>query len=78
MNTAKNLTVKDIKMHTTYSGPSPGLPIVDNNTLHDVRMETARGGTTIKSGFQIWEMELLESPEVKRKATVAQLCEYSL
>jgi cell cycle protein kinase DBF2 len=74
MNTAKNLTLKDIKMHTARNGLSSGLPVMDNNTLHDVRMETARGGTTIKSGFQLWEMELLESPEVKRKATVAQLC----
>lgn len=42
----------------------------------DVQMETARGGATMKqSGFQIWERELLESPEVRRKATVAQLCE---
>lgn len=41
----------------------------------DIRMETARGATTFKQGgFQVWERELLESSEVKRKATVAQLC----
>ncbi|KLO11264.1 kinase-like protein [Schizopora paradoxa] len=37
-------------------------------------MDTVKAGTTIKQGgFQLWERELLESPEVKRKATVAQL-----
>ncbi|EIN13270.1 kinase-like protein [Punctularia strigosozonata HHB-11173 SS5] len=37
-------------------------------------MDTARQGTTLKpGGFQLWERELIDSPEVKRKATVAQL-----
>ncbi|OAX42592.1 kinase-like protein [Rhizopogon vinicolor AM-OR11-026] len=37
-------------------------------------MDTARNMTTVKgSGFQLWERELLQSAEVKRKATVAQL-----
>ncbi|KAL5535052.1 DBF2 [Sanghuangporus sanghuang] len=41
---------------------------------NDVHMETVKSGTTIKRGvLQLWERELLESPEVKRKATVAQL-----
>lgn len=41
----------------------------------DIAMETARGsGTTKRRGFKGWERELLESPEVRRKATVAQLC----
>ncbi|KAF8584970.1 kinase-like protein [Ramaria rubella] len=74
MNTAKNLTLRDIKMHTARNGPTPGLPIMDNNTLNDVSMETAKlGGTTLKAGLRLWELELVESPEVKRKATVAQL-----
>jgi hypothetical protein len=35
----------------------------------------ARPGTTLKNGkFQLWERELLESSEVRRKSTVAQLC----
>ena len=43
---------------------------------HDITMDTARGGTTLKQGgLQLWERELLDSSEVKRKATVAQLCE---
>jgi serine/threonine protein kinase len=37
-------------------------------------MDTARNATTVKAGgFQLWERELLQSAEVKRKATVAQL-----
>lgn len=43
---------------------------------NDIRMETARGAATLKQGrFKLRERELLESAEVKRKATVAQLCE---
>lgn len=69
MDTAKGLTSMqsfgDIRMAT-----AKGHPFHD-----DIRMETARGGTTLKQGgFQVWERELLESSEVKRKATVAQLC----
>lgn len=46
-----------------------------NTIANDIRMETARGGTTMKqSPHQLWERELIESAEVKRKATVAQLC----
>jgi cell cycle protein kinase DBF2 len=44
-------------------------------TKDDITMNTARGGATAKQiGFQTWEKELLESSEVRRKATVAQLC----
>ncbi len=49
-------------------------------TLHpDIRMETARGGdvTIKKEGLKEWERELLESSEVRRKSTVAQLCKLS-
>ncbi|KAI0727601.1 kinase-like protein [Fomitopsis betulina] len=65
MNTAKGLTIpaNDIHMATTK-----GLGDAD------VRMETTKPGTTLKqNGFQVWERELIESPEVRRKATVAQL-----
>lgn len=73
MNTVKN-TIKDIKMHTVRNAIA-GLPFPSNRTLNDVRMETVQGGgTTVTSKFQLWEVELLESSEVKRKATVAQLC----
>jgi hypothetical protein len=70
MNTARGLTtlgLPDIRMVT-----AKGVNLND-----DVTMMTARGGaTTVKQGgFQLWEKELLESSEVKRKATVAQLCE---
>ncbi|TFY66708.1 hypothetical protein EVG20_g4383 [Dentipellis fragilis] len=69
----------DIHMDTA-KGMTPGLPDIHmatarGLTMHgDVRMETARGGTTLKQGqFQLWEKELLESAEVRRKSTVAQL-----
>jgi len=70
MDTVKGLTAMqsygDIRMAT-----AKGHAFND-----DIRMETARGSATIKqTGFQEWERELLESSEVKRKATVAQLCE---
>jgi cell cycle protein kinase DBF2 len=44
----------------------------------DVRMETAKGPTSGSRAppLKLWERELLESSEVKRKATVAQLCEW--
>ena len=55
-----------------------GLPDVhtvplSNDTVTDSPL--ARPGTTLKNGrFQLWERELLESSEVRRKSTVAQLC----
>lgn len=53
-----------------------GLPDVLMATLsNDTFTETSRPGTTLKnSKFQLWERELLESSEVRRKSTVAQLC----
>lgn len=67
MNTAKGLTmgVPDVRMATAKN------MTVDK----DIYMETAKGGNTLKQGgFKVWEKELLESSEVRRKATVAQLC----
>lgn len=68
MDTAKSYN--DIRMNT---GRTLG---------EDIRMETARGaaatggGSTIRNPkFKVWERELIDSPEVRRKATVAQLCE---
>ena len=73
MNTAKNinLTVPDIRM-TTAKGPvSPAF------NSGDIRMDTARPATTVRQGpLQLWEKELIESVEVRRKSTVAQLCEF--
>ena len=64
------------------------------NSLPDIRMATAKGGFTIRNdihmetisgtmtvkqgGLQLWERELIEAPEVKRKATVAQLCKFCI
>jgi len=71
METAKGIPpiqcYSDIRMNTAKS------PLDRND---DIYMETARVATTVKQGvvFQPWEKELLDSAEVKRKATVAQLC----
>lgn len=64
---------------TTSNSAAVGLPYVRMATLsNDIIMETARSGTTIKNNkFQLWERELLESAEVRRKSTVAQLCTWS-
>ncbi|KAF8139750.1 AGC/NDR protein kinase [Boletus edulis] len=67
MDTTKAITVglRDIHMSTSKG---------DHSWNDDVSMNTAKAATTMKpSGFQLWERELLESSEVKRKATVAQL-----
>ncbi|KAJ7293969.1 AGC/NDR protein kinase [Mycena rebaudengoi] len=64
MDTAKGFTgagFPDIRMATAKAFPT------------DIMMETARNKTMKPGGFQLWELELLENPEVKRKATVAQL-----
>lgn len=71
MNTAKGFTmsVPDVRMNT-----AKGMTMDK-----DIRMDTAKANTTIKQGaFKVWEKELLDSPEVRRKATVAQLCAYQL
>ena len=44
---------------------------------NDITMDTIRGGTTLRQGgLKTWEKKLLKSSEVRRKATVAQLCEF--
>jgi hypothetical protein len=71
MDTTKGLrpmgTYADIHMAT-----AKGLILTD-----DITMDNVRGGTTLKQGgLQMWEKQLLESSEVRRKATLAQLCEF--
>lgn len=60
-----------------------GLPDVhmaplSNDTITDSPLaRSGPSGATLKNGrFQLWERELLESSEVRRKSTVAQLCTY--
>ena len=69
MNTAKGATLStpDIRMTTAKGVTMSG----------DITMQTAKAGTTIKhsGGLKVWEKELVDSAEVKRKATAAQLCE---
>jgi cell cycle protein kinase DBF2 len=67
MDTSKWSNSGDIRMQTA-KGWDPD----------DVRMETAKAYPTSGSrgpALKLWERELLDSSEVKRKATVAQLCE---
>jgi hypothetical protein len=65
MGTAKPFAINDITMSTAK------IP-------NDVHMETAKAGLTLRQGaMKGWERELLNSPEVKRKATVAQLCVFN-
>lgn len=41
----------------------------------DVHMKTvARQETTKQRQLEMWERELLEKPDMRRKATVAQIC----
>jgi cell cycle protein kinase DBF2 len=68
MDTTKSITIglRDIHMSSAKG---------DRGWNDDISMNTTKAATTVKpSGFQLWERELLESSEVKRKATVAQLC----
>lgn len=71
METAKG--IPQIQCYTDIRMNTAKLPLDRND---DIYMETARVATTVKQGvvFQPWEKEHLDSAEVKRKATVAQLC----
>lgn len=69
----------DIHMNTAKSslyGSSDIHMATSRGTLYpDIRMDTAKPDTTIKkTGLKPWERALVDSPEVRRKATVAQLC----
>jgi len=72
MDTTKGLrpmgSFTDVHMATTK-----GFTFAD-----DITMDTVRGGATLKQGGLQVEKRLLESSEVRRKATVAQLCKCSL
>lgn len=61
------------------SRPAPALPArMMMHQSEDVHMRTQRNETRAGEkggGLQLWERELLESAEVRRKATVAQICE---
>lgn len=41
----------------------------------DVRMRTAKVETQKPRGLEPWEREVLDKPDVQRRATVAQICE---
>jgi hypothetical protein len=75
-----HISPTDIHMDTQASKssaivglPDVRMPPLSNDTITGSPL--ARPGTTLKnSRFQLWERELLESSEVRRKSTVAQLC----
>jgi hypothetical protein len=72
---------KDVHMDTA-KGLTMGIPDIHMNTAkgmtigEDIRMDTAKTTTaTVRhSPLKGWEKELVDSSEVKRKSTVAQLC----
>ena len=77
----KNGTLHDIYMNSTkgatLSSPDIRMVTAKGTMSSDISMQTARGDTTIRGGqFKPWERELLDAPEVRRKATAAQLCEF--
>lgn len=66
---------EDVRMGTAKPVASGGAAMATARTPNDVHMETAKAGLTLRQGAtKAWERELLDSPEVKRKSTVAQLC----
>ena len=70
MNTARGATVSKWQSELRASG-SKGLP-----TYKDIHMDTARPDPTKKmGGLKARDKLRMEEPEVRRKATVAQLCE---
>lgn len=48
---------------------------VPGGNNEDVRMRTAKAETMKEKVLEPWEREVLASTEVKRRATVAQICE---
>jgi len=66
----------DIQMQTAKPFRINNFTMGTAKTTNDIYMETAKTGLMPRQGaVKGWEQKLLESPEVMRKATVAQLCE---
>lgn len=61
----------DIRMHT-----AKGIPNLADGTIgfQDIHMNTIAPTVKAQPVFKPWERQALDSNEVKRKATVAQLC----
>ena len=67
----------DIQMQATKHFGINEVTMDTAKTTNDIYMDTAKTGLTLRQGtMKGWEQSLLESSEVKRKATVAQLCEF--
>lgn len=56
----------------------PPVPSAPRFNDEDVRMRTAKPDTQVERGLTLWERELVDSAEVRRKATVAQICTYCI
>lgn len=57
---------KDHDVHTKTARHGANMP-------HDTRVEPARGAVR-RPKLSSWEKQLADNPEVRRKATIAQLC----
>ena len=81
-NTVNPAMLKQLASVPAHSGlpvPSRPAPALPPRMMEDVHMKTQRNETRAERGvLQPWERELLESAEVRRKATVAQICESKL
>lgn len=65
----------DIHMETVKGGFEVNSDLLSRlREDSDIHMQTVKTVLPTKAAIKPWERELLESPEVKRKATVAQLC----
>ena len=73
MNTAKGVPSKWQSRSDVHMGTAKGfIP-----TFKDIHMDTAKQDPTRKmGGLKARDKLRLEDPEIRRKATVAQLCEY--
>lgn len=82
-HTKENAYDRDIHMNTAsskntlFNSPDIHMATARSSLYGDFMMDTTKSDATVrKAGLGPWEREIADSPEVKRKATVAQLCEH--
>lgn len=94
VNPAMLKQLASIPQHNQAASSAPAVAQKQSNPLNsyaaqrggayqpdDVHMKTAARHDTRyekERGLQLWERELLETPDVRRKATVAQICKLHL
>ena len=82
MQTMKN-TINPAMLKQLAAQPAPvsrsALPVLPPRSSEDIHMRTSKPETKSEKirGLAPWEKELLESDEMRRKATVAQICEWT-